>query len=120
MLVTDRPGSAVQLCDFAGAWRTSSGGSAAPLVGFAASCLRMSVEGCGDCGTGAPAAVHYSTRPLRSSAGLLFGSIAFGPRGDGALLLIAASEAHAERLVKGGRGRAGALLRAVPGARFLL
>ena len=73
----------------------------------------MSVEDL-DFGTGVPAAVHYSTLPLRSSAGLLFGTIAPGPRRDGALLLIAASEAHAERLVKG-EGEAGALLRAVPG-----
>ena len=102
----------------AGAWRTSSTGSIAPLVGYATSCLRTPVEAL-DCGTGAPSALHYSTLPLRSNAGLLFGSLAPGPRGDGALLLFAVSEAHADRLVKG-VGEAGALLRAVPGARFLL
>jgi hypothetical protein len=102
----------------AGAWRTSSSGSTAPLVGYATSCLRTSMEVL-DCGTGPPCAIHYSTLPLRSSGGLLFGSIAPGPRGDGALLLIAASVAHAEKLVNG-VGEAGALLRTAPGARFLI
>jgi len=108
-------------------WRavvgTGSGGArigegAAPLVGYATSSLRVPMAAL-DCGTGAPVALHYSTLPLRSAAGLLFGSLAPGPRGDGVLLLFAASKVHTAALLDSD-GRAAELLRAVPGATTLL
>lgn len=91
------------------AWRATS---ASPLVGFATSCLRVPLESL-DCGTGSPVAVHYSTLPLRSDAGLLFSSLAPGPRGDGLLILLAASERDAEAV-------GSVLRRVVPEARVLL
>jgi hypothetical protein len=109
-----------------GAWSASHPASAAaaaaeaaqPLVGFATSCLRVPMDAL-DCGTGAPAALHYSTLPLRSSSGLLFASLAPAPRGDGVLLLLAAGDAHAEAL-RQRSGRAGAVLAAcAPGASLL-
>jgi hypothetical protein len=94
-------------------------GEEQPLVGFATSCLRVPLAEL-DCGDGPPIALHYSTLPLRSTSGLLFASLAPGPRGDGVLVLLAASAAHAAQL-RQGEGRAAAVLAAcAPGARLLL
>lgn len=99
-----------------GAWR---GGEEQPLVGYATSCLRVPLDRL-DCGTGPPAALHYSTLPLRSASGLLFASLAPAPRGDGALVLLAASDAHAAA-IRAAAGPAAEVLRAaVPGARLLV
>lgn len=92
---------------------------ALPLVGYVTSCLHVPLAKL-DCGTGAPRALSYSTLPFRSANGLLFGSLAPGPDGDGVLLLLAARAAEAEAL-RGEGGEAGRALRElVPGARVLL
>jgi hypothetical protein len=101
-----------------GAW-SGGGGAEQPLVGYATSCLRVPLDAL-DCGTGAPAALHYSTLPLRSASGLLFASLAPGPRGDGALVLLAASDAHAAALAAGDGPAAELLRAAVPDAKLLV
>lgn len=99
-----------------GSWK---GVDAEPLVGFATSCLRVPTDAL-DCGTGPPVALHYSTLPLRSTSGLLFASLAPGPHGDGALVLLAASDTQA-RMLTASSGPAAELLRAaVPAARLLM
>lgn len=99
-----------------GRWQQAT--STIPLVGYATSCLRVPTDAL-DCGTGPPVALHYSTLPLRSSSGLLFASLAPAPRGDGALVLLAASDTHA-RVLTASTGEAAELLRAtVPAARWL-
>ena len=101
-----------------GSWR-QGGAGAMPLVGYATSCLRVPTAAL-DCGSGPPVALHYSTLPLRSTSGLQFASLAPGPHGDGALVLLAASDAHA-RMLTSSSGPAAELLRAaVPAARLLM
>lgn len=88
-------------------------------MGYTTSCLHVPLPQL-DCGTGAPLALSYSTLPFRSPNGLLFGSVAPGPGGDGVLLLLAAGGAEAAMLADSGGEALRALQGLVPGARVLL